>query len=207
MEIEGMRLNTIVAALSLAVIAFPAFAEPKVGEAAPAFSGVDSNGQPVSLADYAGKTVVLEWSNHQCPYVRKHYDSNNMQTLQGEATADGVVWLTILSNAPGEQGNVSPAEANELTNSRGAKPTRVVLDPQGTIGHAYEAKTTPHMYIIDGTGKLVYMGGIDDKATADADDIPSSTNYVRTSLAELKDGKPISNPETRPYGCSIKYSS
>jgi hypothetical protein len=201
-----MRLNTIVAALSFAVFAFPAFAEPKVGQAAPTFTGVDSNGQPVSLADYAGKTVVLEWSNHQCPYVRKHYDSNNMQTLQGEATADGVVWLTILSNAPGEQGNVGPAEANELTSTRGAKPTHVVIDPEGTIGQAYDAKTTPHMYIIDGTGKLVYMGGIDDKATADKDDIASATNYVRLGLAELKEGKPISNPETRSYGCSIKYS-
>jgi hypothetical protein len=202
-----MELKTVVAALSFAVIAFPALAAPKVGEAAPAFTATDSNGNAVSLADYAGKTVVLEWSNHQCPYVRKHYDSNNMQTLQGEVTAGGAVWLTILSNAPGEQGNVTPAEANELTTTRGAKPTAVVLDPEGAIGHAYEAKTTPHMYIIDGTGKLVYMGGIDDKATADQDDIAGATNYVRVGLAELKDGKPISNPETRSYGCSIKYAN
>lgn len=202
-----MRLKTIIAAAAFVAFAAPALAAPTIGEAAPAFTGTDSNGKPVSLADYAGKTVVLEWSNDECPYVRKHYESTNMQTLQGEATADGVVWLTILSNAEGEQGNVTPAQANELTTSRGAKPSHVVIDPTSTIATAYEAKTTPHMYIIDATGKLVYKGGIDDKATADKDDIAGSTNYVRQALSELKAGKPVSVPESRPYGCSIKYAS
>lgn len=202
-----MRLKTIIAAAAFAVFAAPALAAPTIGEAAPAFTGTDSNGQPVSLADYAGKTVVLEWSNDQCPYVRKHYESTNMQTLQGEATADGVVWLTILSNAQGEQGNVTPAQANELTASRGAHPSHVVIDPTSTIATAYEAKTTPHMFIIDGTGKLVYMGGIDDKATADKGDIAGATNYIRQALSEIKDGKPVSVSQSRPYGCSIKYAS
>ena len=200
-----MKLMTLAAATLLALTPAPALATPKIGEAAPAFTGTDSNGQTVNLSDYAGKTVVLEWSNHQCPYVRKHYESGNIQTLQGEATGDGVVWLTILSNAAGEQGNVTPAEANELTASRNAKPSRVILDPAGTIGHAYEAKTTPHMFIVDTSGKLVYMGGIDDKATADQGDIPGATNYVREALNEIKAGQPIAHPETRAYGCSVKY--
>lgn len=198
-------MMSVLGALGLAVtLAAPAMATPIIGQPAPLFIGLDSNGKAVSLDDFANQTVVLEWTNHQCPYVRKHYDSGNMQALQSEATADGVVWLSIISSAPGNEGYVDGAKANELTESRSAKPTAVVLDPTGTIGHAYEAKTTPHMFVID-KGKLAYMGGIDDIRSTRKEDIPKATNYVRAALAEIKAGKPVSTPESTPYGCSVKY--
>jgi hypothetical protein len=137
--------------------------------------------------------------------VGKHYRSGNMQSLQKEATGEGVVWLTILSSAPGEQGNVTAAEANVLTRSRGASPTAVILDPSGSIGHAYGARTTPHMFVIDKSGMLVYMGGIDDKPTTDVADVPGAKNYVRLALAAVMAGKPVQDSVTRPYGCSVKY--
>ncbi len=177
----------------------------RIGAAAPDFVGADSNGKSVALKDLRGHIVVLEWSNNQCPFVGKHYRSGNMQSLQKEATAEGVVWLTVLSSAPGEQGNVTAAEANELTRSRGAAPTAVILDPSGDIGHAYGARTTPHMFIIDKRGTLVYMGGIDDKPTTDLADVPGAKNYVRLALAAVMAGKPVQDSVTRPYGCSVKY--
>lgn len=180
---------------------------PSIGSPAPDFVGTDSNGKPVALKDLRGKIVVLEWSNNQCPFVGKHYRSGNMQSLQKEATGEGVVWLTILSSAPGEQGNVTAAEANELTRSRGASPTAVILDPSGTIGHAYGARTTPHMFIIDKNGTLDYMGGMDDKPTTDLADVATAKNYVRLALAAVMTGKPVQDAVTRPYGCSIKYKS
>ena len=149
--------------LILPLAARPVFAEPRIGAPAPAFTGLDSNGKPLTLDDLKGKTVVLEWTNHECPFVRRHYTSDNMQSLQRRWTERGVIWLSIVSSAPGEEGNVTPEEANKLTVSRNAKPTAVLLDPQQAIAHAYGAKTTPHMFIIDPTGRLVYMGGIDDK--------------------------------------------
>ncbi|MBK1722573.1 thioredoxin family protein [Thiocystis violacea] len=182
-----------------------ALAEPVIGAPAPAFKGTDSAGQSWSLDDLKGKTVVLEWTNHDCPYVRKHYESGNMQALQREATGSGAVWLSVISSAPGKQGQVSPAEADALTKRRDAAPSAVLLDPDGTIGRAYGAKTTPHMYVIDGSGTLVYMGGIDDRPTTDPADIEGSTNYVRAALADLSAGKPVSQSATRPYGCSVKY--
>jgi peroxiredoxin len=177
----------------------------RIGSGAPDFVGTDSNGKSVALKDLHGRVVVLEWSNNQCPFVGKHYRSGNMQSLQKEATGEGVVWLTILSSASGEQGNVTAAEANELTRSRGASPTAVILDPSGTIGHAYGARTTPHMFIIDKNGTLVYMGGIDDKPTTDVADVPGARNYVRLALAAVMAGKPVQDSVTRPYGCSVKY--
>src|ERR1700687_1636856 len=135
-----------------------AFAAPAVGQPAPTFTAVDSNGTSRSLAEFKGRTVVLEWTNNECPYTRKHYVSGNMQKLQQEATASGAVWLTVISSAPGKQGYVSGAEANTLTASRGAHPTAVLLDPSGTVGRAYEAQTTPHMFVIDKTGVLRYIG-------------------------------------------------
>jgi hypothetical protein len=149
--------------------------------------------------------VVLEWSNNQCPFVGKHYRSGNMQALQKEATGQGVIWLTVLSSAPGAQGNVTAAEANELTRSRGAAPTAVILDPSGSIGRAYGARTTPHMFVIDKSGTLAYMGGMDDKATTDVADIPTAKNYVRLALTAVMSGTPVQDPVTRPYGCSVKY--
>jgi hypothetical protein len=192
-----------IAAASLTAAA--AEGNARIGSTAPDFIGTDSNGKNVALKDLRGRIVVLEWSNNQCPFVGKHYRSGNMQSLQKEATAEGVIWLTILSSAPGEQGNVTAAEANELTRSRGASPTAVILDPSGTIGHAYGARTTPHMFIIDKSGTLVYMGGIDDKPTTDVADIPTAKNYVRLALAAVKAGKSVQDPVTRPYGCSVKY--
>ena len=191
--------------ITLAFVAGSVIAAPRVGEPAPDFTGVDTQGKTHRLADYRGKTVVLEWTNHDCPYVRKHYGAGNLQEQQREAAAQGVIWLSVISSAPGQQGYVSPAEADELTRSRKAAPHAVLLDPEGRIGRAYEAKTTPHMYIIDEAGKLVYMGGIDSLATADPADIPKATQYVRVALKERAAGQPISAPVTRPYGCSVKY--
>jgi peroxiredoxin len=177
----------------------------RVGEPAPGFEGVDTGGNVHRLADYRGKTVVLEWTNHDCPYVRKHYGAGNMQKQQREAAAQGVVWLSIISSAPGKQGHVSPEAAEELTRTRKAAPLAVILDSEGSIGRAYHARTTPHMFIIDESGVLVYMGGMDSISTASPDDIPQATQYVRAALQELAAGKPVSTPVTRPYGCSVKY--
>ena len=184
-----------------------AYAAPEVGKPAPDFSAVDSNGKSVSLSDYRGKIVVLEWTNDGCPYVKKHYSSGNMQSLQKDETSKGIVWLTVISSAPGAQGYVDGAAANELTKSRGAAPTAVLLDPDGKVGHLYDARTTPHMFIVNADGTLVYMGGIDDKATTNEADIGSAKNYVRAALGEVLAGKPVEQAVTRPYGCSVKYSS
>ena len=195
--------------LSLAIIgAFSCTASAgiSVNKPAPDFTGVDSNGKAHSLSQYRGKTVVLEWTNHDCPYVRKHYQSGNMQSLQKAATRDGVVWLSIISSAPGKQGHVSGAEANALTSQRNASPSAVILDEKGDIGRLYGAKTTPHMYIIDPKGTLVYMGGIDSIPSSNQDDIDRATNYVRVALQSLSDGNPIADNVTRPYGCSVKYN-
>ena len=171
----------------------------------PTFLAWTRRAKPCRLADYRGKTVVLEWTNHDCPYVRKHYGAGNMQDQQREAAAQGVIWLSVISSAPGQQGHVSPAAADALTRSRNAAPHAVLLDPAGTISRAYGAKTTPHMYIIDEAGQLVYMGGIDSLTTANPDDIVRATQYVRIALQERAAGQPISTPVTRPYGCSVKY--
>ncbi len=180
-------------------------AAPEIGKPAPDFTATDSNGKTVKLSDYKGKIVVLEWTNDGCPYVKKHYASHNMQTLQKEETAKGIVWLTVISSAPGQQGYVDGAGANELTRSRDASPTAVLLDPDGQVGHLYDARTTPHMFIVDAQGTLVYMGGIDDKPTANPADIATAKNYVRAALDNLESGKPIDAAVTRPYGCSVKY--
>lgn len=183
-----------------------AHAAPEVGKPAPDFSAVDSNGKTHKLTGYRGKIVVLEWTNDGCPYVKKHYGSGNMQSLQKYAAAKGIVWLTIVSSAPGKQGYVDGAQANELTKSRGAAPTAVLLDPEGAVAHLYDARTTPHMFIVNKDGTLVYMGGIDDKPTSNPDDIPSAKNYVRVALDEVLAGKPVAEAVTRPYGCSVKYA-
>ena len=189
----------------LALYACGSGATLRVGEPAPGFEGTDTGGNVHRLADYRGKTVVLEWTNHDCPYVRKHYSAGNMQAQQREAAALDVVWLSVISSAPGKQGHVSHEAADELTRNRNAAPHAVILDSDGRIGRSYNAKTTPHMFIIDGTGKLVYMGGIDSITTSNPDDIPRATQYVRVALQEMAAGKPVSTPVTRPYGCSVKY--
>jgi peroxiredoxin len=177
-----------------------------VGSPAPTFSLASSTGPTISLADQRGKVVVLEWTNHDCPYVRKHYDAGNMQNLQKEATGQGVVWLTVISSAPRTQGHASAGQANELTKTRRAMPTAVLFDPTGTVGKAYGATNTPHMYVITRDGVLAYAGAIDDKPTTRRADVESAQNYVRPALAAVAAGQPVKVPVTRAYGCTIKYA-
>jgi peroxiredoxin len=183
------------------------WAAAKVGEAAPAFTALASTGKSVSLASYRSKIVVLEWTNHECPYVRKHYETGNMQALQKEVTGQGVVWLSVISSAPGEQGYVTPAQANELTQSRGAAPTAVLLDPKGMVGRMYGATNTPHMYVIDQAGILRYAGAIDDRPTTRHSDVQGAHNYVRDALHALAAGQPVPAPVTHAYGCTVKYAA
>jgi len=183
-----------------------AVAAAKVGEPAPDFTAPSTKGTPVSLDAYKGKVVVLEWTNHECPYVRKHYESGNMQALQREATGQGVIWLTLISSAKGEQGFVSAAQADELTTTRKAAPTAVLLDEKGSVGHLYGATNTPHMYVVDKTGVLVYAGAIDDRPTTRRSDVQGANNYVRAALDSVATGQPVKTPVTRAYGCTVKYS-
>ncbi len=177
----------------------------RVGDPAPDFTGADSNGKVQTLSAYKGKYVVLEWSNRDCPYTRKHYSSGNMQSLQEKWTAKGVVWLTIISSAPDEEGYVTASAENAQLAKIHASPTAAVLDPKGIIGHQYEAKTTPHMFVIDPAGKVIYAGAIDDHPSTDAADIKTSKNYVSAALTEAMAGSAVSTSSTRPYGCSVKY--
>jgi peroxiredoxin len=177
----------------------------KVGTPAPDFSGTDSHGKTVTLDQYLGKYVVLEWHNQGCPFVKAQYNSGNMQALQQQWTGKGVVWLMMESSAQGNEGYVTAAEENSYIASEHAAPTDAILDPSGKIGHAYEAKTSPHMFIIDPQGKLIYNGAIDDHPTTDKADPPKSKNYVSAALTAAMAGKPVEQAVTRPYGCSVKY--
>jgi hypothetical protein len=202
--------NRMLAGLALAatlLVAAPLMAEPEVAATVPNFKALDMRGKVVDLSSYRGKTVVLEWNNPGCPFVKKHYGSGNMQKTQATATAQGVVWLTINSSAPGQQGNMTGAEAQQFVTGAKARPTAYLLDPQGLVGKGYGAKTTPHLYIINGKGQLVYKGGIDDKPSSDVADIAGARNHVLAALSEMRAGKPVSVPETRPYGCSVKYAN
>ncbi|HEX8303186.1 redoxin domain-containing protein [Sphingomonas sp.] len=201
----GLPLTAALIAAPL-IAAAPAALEPAVSTAVPQFRAFDMNGKIVNLSDFRGKTVVLEWNNPGCPYVKKHY-GGNMQKTQAAARAQGVVWLTVNSGAPGQQGHMTGPEALKFVAGAGAKPTAYLLDPQGLVGKGYGAKTTPHMYIIDGAGKLAYKGAIDDKPSSNAADIASARNHVLAALAEMRVGKPVSVTETRAYGCSVKYAS
>jgi len=176
-----------------------------VGQAAPTFTGKDSQGKTVSLSEYRGKYVVLEWTNRDCPFTKKQYDSGNMQALQKEWTGKGVVWLTVLSSAKNEDGYLDAAGENAQIERVHADPTAAILDPSGEIGKLYGAKTTPHMFIIDPNGKLIYAGAIDDKATTDVGDVKGAKNYVSAALTEAMAGQPVQVASTRPYGCSVKY--
>jgi peroxiredoxin len=188
------------------VIPSSAWAAPKTGVAAPPFTASATTGKPVSLADQRGKIVVLEWTNHECPYVRKHYETGNMQALQKEATGQGVVWLSLISSAPGTQGFVSAGEADQLTTTRQAAPTAVLLDPTGAVGKMYGATNTPHMYVIDKAGTLMYAGAIDDRPTTRRGDVQGAQNYVREALQAVAAGQPVKTPVTRAYGCTVKYA-
>jgi peroxiredoxin len=179
----------------------------KPGEMAPEFKGTDSLGKTETLAQYRGKYVVLEWANQGCPYEHKHYESGNMQRLQKQWTAKGVVWLSVISSAPGEQGYVSAAEEKDYLAKMKAAPTAAILDPSGTIGRLYGAKTTPHMFVIDPEGKLVYEGAIDDQPTPDPASLKAvQHNYLNEALEASMAGKAVATPVTRPYGCSVKYA-
>ncbi|MDO9431962.1 MAG: redoxin domain-containing protein [Phenylobacterium sp.] len=200
------RPFVLAAALTFALAA-PALAAPAIGQPAPAFTIKDGAGKTRSLAEFKGQTVVLEWTNAGCPYVQKHYESGNMQGLQKAATQDGVVWLTLISSAPGKQGYVSPGEAKTWRTATGAGATALLLDPAGQVGRTYQAKVTPHMYVVNAAGTLVYMGGIDDKPSADPASLKGAKNYVAAALADLSAGRPVANTVSRPYGCTIKYGS
>jgi hypothetical protein len=211
LTIQGAKsLLTKIAATSALVTlaAAPVWAEAVVNKPAPVFSGAATDGSTINLVDLKGKTVVLEWTNNECPYVKKHYDlSGNIPALQKAATADGVVWLQIISSAPGKQGNVDAATALSLNEQRGAAPSSVILDSDGTIGKLYNAQTTPHMFVINAEGTLVYKGGIDSIKSNKAEDIPKAVPYVKEALEAVKAGDKVPNPSTAPYGCSIKYAS
>ena len=201
-------MTRIAIALStLALIASPAAAAPRIGAPAPDFIAADTSGKPVKLSQFRGKTVVLEWNNPGCPFVQKHYDSGNMQKTQAAAVKGGAVWLIVNSGAPGKQGHMTGAEASAFVKKQGAAPTAYLLDPKGVVGRLYDAKTTPEMVVIDPKGTLVYQGAIDDKPTSDVADIGTARNHVAEALGEMRAGKPISVAQSRPYGCTVKYAS
>jgi peroxiredoxin len=198
-------LTFALAATVAAFLPVTATAAVQVNQAAPDFTLPAADGATHSLSEFRGKVVVLEWLNHDCPFVQKHYGSGNMQALQKRYTGEDVVWLSVNSSAPGKQGHSSAAQATELSKENGAAPTAVLLDPDGEVGKMYGARTTPHMYIVDPEGKLVYNGAIDDKPTTDQADVEGAENYVVAALAEVMDGKQPEVQTTKPYGCSVKY--
>lgn len=205
-----LRRQWIQTLLAFAVAAsFPliSHADAEINQIAPAFSAVNAQGKTVNLSDFKGKTVVLEWTNHDCPFVKKHYESGNIPRLQEQAAAKGVVWLQVISSAPGEQGNVDGATAIKLNGFREATPAGTLLDPQGKIGKLYGARTTPHIFIVDAQGKLAYKGGIDSIASADPGDIGKAEPYVANAIKALVAGQKVAQQSTRPYGCSVKYAS
>ena len=201
------RLAVATVLVSSVVLPWPALAV-SVGDTAPAFELKDTQGKAVKLADFKGRTVVLEWTNPGCPFVVKHYGAQNMQALQKEARAKNVVWLSISSTARSHQDHLAPAALQDkLAKDWGATPTAVLMDDAGSVGRAYAARTTPHMYVIDPAGKLVFAGGIDDKRSSNPAEIPTAKNFVRAALADVLAGRPVATPSAPPYGCSIKYEA
>lgn len=196
----------ILAALAVLVMgATPALAAPEVGKPAPDFTATDINGASVTLSALKGKTVVLEWTNHQCPFVVKQYDTKAMQTLQEKATKDGVVWISIVSSAKGKEGHVTAEEAKKIATESGAKFTHKILDESGVIGKLYDAKTTPHMFVVNAEGNVAYMGAIDSDPSPRLSSVAGATNYVAAALEALKAGKAVEPASTQPYGCGVKY--
>ena len=193
------------AVLTAAALVVSTASAAPVGESAPAFKETNSQGKEVQLSDFAGKTVVLEWTNDGCPFVQKHYNSKNMQKTQEAMAKEGVIWVSVISSKKGAQGYADAARANKLTADRGAAPVHVLLDPDGSMGRAYGAKTTPHMYIITPEGKIAYNGAIDSIKSNKVEDVPKATNYVLTAISALKAGKSPDPALTQPYGCDVKY--
>jgi peroxiredoxin len=202
-----MKTKLLFTILTCAAASFAFADEVKVGSAAPAFTLKDTSGKEHSLADFRGKYVVLEWFNEGCPFVQKHYKSGNMQKLQKEYTGKDVVWLSINSSAEGEQGHVTPESAPKTVKEWNMDNTKILLDHDGKVGRMYGARTTPHMYVIDPEGKLIYQGAIDSKPTANPADINGAENYVKVALDNSMAGKPVENSSTKPYGCSVKYKN
>ena len=200
-------MKSLLACLSLALLSTTVSASAVIGQPAPAFSAQDATGRTVSLADFRGKHVVLEWVNPGCPYVRKHYDAKNMQATQQSAAAKGAVWLAVNSTHSGHGDYLPPAKLAAWMQGQGAQATSTLMDADGQVGRAYGARTTPHMYLIDPAGRLVYAGAIDSKPSANPADIPGATNHVQQALAESLAGKPVSTTATRAYGCTVKYGS
>lgn len=202
----GAGAVIVIGAVGGVLLTQNADAAVEIGAAAPAFSVQDAAGQARTLSEFAGRTIVLEWTNSGCPYVQKHYRSSNMQTLQSEATASGVVWLSVISSAPGEQGHFTGPAALAHAQEVGAQPSAILLDPSGVMGHAYGARNTPHMFVIDGEGRVVYQGAIDDQPSARPQSLEGANNYVRAALADLAAGRAVATAQTTPYGCSVKYA-
>jgi len=200
-------MRSLLFAAALALTAASALAAATVGQAAPNFTAIDASGKTVTLADFKGRHVVLEWVNPGCPYVQRHYDSANMQGTQREATSKGVVWLAVNSTAQDAGDYLTPAAMTQWMQTQKAAATATLMDTDGRVGRAYGARTTPHMYIVNPAGTLVYAGAIDDKPRASPSETTSATNHVKVALAESLAGKAVSLPSTRAYGCSVKYSS
>ena len=214
--IKAILVNLVVIGTGFSIVYFfsgpintstnkPATSTLGLNKPAPLFSGVDSNGNSISLSDFSGQPVVLEWKNHLCPFVIKHYSSGNMQSLQKTFTDEGVIWLSVISSAPGKQGHVSNQECNDIIEKEKSHATAVILDSTGAIGKLYQAKTTPHMYVIDSKGVLVYMGAIDSIRSTNPSDIINSKNYVSKALLALRLNKDVNPNKTSAYGCSVKY--
>ena len=197
----------VIAGATISTFTVNTSATVRVGSPAPNFTAKTSTGQTVSLSDYKGKVVVLEWTNHECPFVVKHYSTGNMQKLQQEAKAKGVVWFSVVSSAPGQQGFVTAEQANAVVKEKKASPTAVLLDPAGTLGKLYGARTTPHMFVIDKAGQLQYMGAIDDAPSLANQDVTKANNYVRAALGQIMAGQKVTTSTTQPYGCSVKYKN
>jgi len=207
--LDGVPAQVLLATavlLGILIVSSAADASPQVGEPAPNFIGRTSADRTISLSDFRGQPVVLEWTNHGCPFVAAHYDAGNMQETQRFARAQGAVWLSIISSAPGKQGYVTGAEADRLTETRDAAPDHVILDPQGEIGRLYNATRTPHMFVVEADGTLAYMGAIDDQPRPWRGDIRAANNYVKAALTSLAAGDPVAEPATTAYGCTVKYS-
>lgn len=199
------KLVYALAGFILLFAAFPASATPAIGDAAPDISAVDTNGNPFKLSDHKGKIVVLEWTNHQCPFVMKHYGTGNMQATQKTATEKGVEWISIVSSAEGRQGFTTAEEANAIVKDNGAHPSAKILDASGEIGKAYGAQTTPHMFVINAEGNLAYAGAIDDNSSPNPKTVEGAKNYVLAAIDDLKAGKTVEVSQSQPYGCAVKY--
>lgn len=199
------KLTFAIAAVAFVFSGLPAWATVEIGKAVPNITTTDTNGNPFNLADHKGKVVVLEWTNHQCPFVIKHYETNNMQNAQKTAREHGVEWVSIVSSAPGRQGHLSAEEANAIATKSGATISAKILDETGEIGKAFGAQTTPHMYVIDTNGHLAYAGAIDDNSSPNPKTVEGATNYVLAAINDLKAGNAVQTAQTKPYGCSVKY--